>query len=118
MREKTDQQTALADQPRQKLRVQAWKLINKGALLGLATVEASLLTIFDCPVLTSHGKIWVALPGRPQIDAEGRHQIGPDGKKAHVPAMKWRSKEIGDRFSTAVIEALREAGIVPEDGAA
>jgi hypothetical protein len=101
---------------RQKLRLQSWKPINKGALLGLATVETSLLTIYDCPVLCSHGKLWVALPGRPQIDAEGRHQIGPDGKKAYLPAMRWRSKEIGDRFSLAVIEALREAGITLDGG--
>jgi hypothetical protein len=66
------------DRPR--MRLVAWRPVTKGALRGFATVELPIgLKIHDCPVFTSHGKTWATLPGKPQIDKEGRQKADCGG---------------------------------------
>jgi hypothetical protein len=76
------------------------------------------LRIDDCPVLVSHGKAWASLPSKPQLDKDGRQKRDASGRPAYTPVLEWKSREIDNRFSDAVValirhhhpEALEEAG--------
>lgn len=95
------------------MRLVSWKAVVKGSLRGFATVELPIgLKILDCPVLVSSGKAWATLPSKPVLDAEGRH-AKPDGKAQYVPVLEWRSRELSDRFSAAVVGPIRAQH--PED---
>jgi hypothetical protein len=77
-------------------------------LRGFATVLLpSGLKLIDCPILVSNGKAWASLPSKPVPDGEGQHKLGLDSKPASVPVLEWRSRDLGDRFSTAVVELVR-----------
>jgi hypothetical protein len=93
------------------MRLRSWKPTVKGALRGFATLETRAMTLHDCPVHVTYGRPWVGLPGKPIIDAEGRHAVGPNGKKRYGVVIEWRDKDIGDRFSAAALATLRAAGI-------
>jgi hypothetical protein len=86
------------------------KPITKGALRGFTTVELSIgLELIDCPVLTGPNGPWAALPSGPQIDKDGRQKTDLNGKRAFEPALEWRDRTLGDRFSAAVVALVRAA---------
>lgn len=90
------------------LRLVSWKAVTKGSLRGFATIEISPLDlkVHDCVLHVSHGKAWAALPGRPQIDKDGRHRRDVNGKPAYAPIIEWTSRERRDRFSAAVVQLV------------
>ena len=53
--------------------------------------------------------MWVTLPGRPLIDAEGRHKKDVNGKLAYVAVLDWDDRALNDRFSAALVAAVRRA---------
>jgi hypothetical protein len=56
---------------RPRLRLLSFKPLRKNSLIGFANVELPIaLLIADIPILTSHGKIWAAMPGKPFLDAK------------------------------------------------
>ena len=55
-------------------------------------------------MLTGHGKCWVSLPGKPQIDRERRVILDERGRLKYALVAAW-TREAGDRFSAAAIEA-------------
>src|SRR4051794_6944665 len=92
------------------MRLISFKVIGKGALVGIATVELPIgLGIEDCPILINKdGKPWAALPARPVLDREGRH-VKPAGAKGQYAALlKWRDRGLADRWSAAVVALVRE----------
>jgi hypothetical protein len=93
---------------RPRLRLVSWKPIDKGSLRGFASVELpSGLKIHDCPVLRSHGKARATLPSKPQLDKEGRQKTGLNGKPAYSPEIEWRTRDLADRFSAAIVDLVR-----------
>ena len=93
---------------RPKMRLVNFKPMTKGALRGFASIELpSGLLIEDCPVLVSSGKAWASLPSRPVLDRQGRH-VKPDGKPQYVSILKWRDRDLADRWSAAVVELVRQ----------
>jgi hypothetical protein len=69
---------------RRLLRLVSFKELRKGGLLGFATVEmAPGLTIADCPVQSSHGRVWCGLPAKPVLDPDGR-QAEVSGKRQYT----------------------------------
>lgn len=98
-------------QAQQQLRLISWKAMTKGSLRGFATVEISSigLKIHDCVVHVSHGKAWAGLPNRPQIDKDGHHRRDTNRKPAYAPVIEWTSRERRDRFSEAVVRAVRRS---------
>jgi hypothetical protein len=97
--------------PRQ-LRLITWKPLpfRKGALCGFASVELpNGLRILDMPVLAGRNGPWAALPAKPELDRDGRRRIDINGKPTWAPVLEWRTRELGDRFSEAVIAAVRLA---------
>jgi hypothetical protein len=92
------------------MRLISWKPLLKGALRGFATVELPIgLTIADIPVLVSHGVPWATLPSKPQLDQDGRHRRDANGKPAYSPILRWRDKDLSNRFSATVVELVRAA---------
>jgi hypothetical protein len=86
----------------------AWRPFVKGALRGFATVELPIgLEIADCPVLVSNGKAWASLPSKPVLDRDGRQKTDANGRPAYTAILEWRAQELRDRFSDAVVEAIR-----------
>ena len=84
-----------------------WRPMPRNGLRGFATVELpNGLTIADISVHVSHGKAWASLPARPQINSDGTARRGGDGKIIYSPILKWRSRELQDGFSAAVVQAV------------
>jgi hypothetical protein len=96
-----------SDRPR--MRLISWKPLIKGSLRGFVSVELPIgLKLIDCPVLIGPNGPWASLPSKPVLDREGRH-ARPDGKPQFAPVLEWRSRELGDRFSAAVVALVRAA---------
>ena len=90
------------------MRLIGFKPLVKGSLRGFATVQLPIgLTIEDCPVLVGRNGAWAALPAKPVLDREGR-QVKPDGKPQYVAILKWRDRDLSDRFSAAVVDLVRQ----------
>ena len=60
----------------------------------------------------------VPLLGKPRIDQDRRQKIDINGKLAYAPALKWRNRDLSDRFSAAVVELVRAAHPNAVDGGA
>jgi hypothetical protein len=84
-----------------------WRPMPRNSLRGFATVELPCgLTIADLSVHVSHGKAWASLPAKPQINSDGTARRGNDGKIVYSPILKWRDRDLADRFSVAVVQAV------------
>lgn len=102
------ERAAWGDKPApRKMKLLNWRSLRKGSLLGFASVELPIgLTIVDCPVCASGGRVWAALPAKPQIDRDGR-PIVKDGRAQYTTILKWADRDLGDRFSEAIIALIR-----------
>lgn len=90
------------------MRLVAFRPFVKGSLRGFASVELPIgLTIEDCPVLVSGERAWANLPGKPMIDRDGRQVVNGNGKAQYAAVLKWRSRNLSDRFGAAVVELVR-----------
>jgi hypothetical protein len=99
--------TALAPPPLPVALVE-WKPVVKNSLRGFATVRlGKSLQISECLVLASNGRLWVNLPGKPQFDRDGHPVLDQRGKQKYSALLQWRDKAAADRFSEAVIAAIR-----------
>ena len=95
--------------PRQ-LHLVSWKPVPKGALRGFATVELPIgRRIIDIPVLIGANGAWATLPSKPELDSEGRREFGINGKRVYAPVLEWRTRDLANRFSDAVVAAVRQA---------
>jgi hypothetical protein len=84
-----------------------WRPLAKGALRGFATVQLDRsLKITDISVLSSNGKLWTSFPGRPLV-SEGRALVDDRGKQRFSTIIEWTDKAAADRFSAAIIAAIR-----------
>jgi hypothetical protein len=95
----------------------SFEKLRNGGLIGFCTVEITPpgLTIVDCPLrVNGEGSYWCALPAKPVLDQSGR-QVEVGGRKQYAAILKWRDRERGDRFSSRVIELVREQypGVLP-----
>jgi hypothetical protein len=84
-----------------------FKTFARNTLLGFLSIRIVELDleINDLTVHAREEKRWVGLPGRPQIDREGK-AITKDGKIQYAPVLKFASRQASDAFNTAVLQAL------------
>lgn len=95
--------------PRQ-LRLIRWTPIVKGALRGFATVELPIgLRVIDIPILVGTNGPWAALPAKPELDRDSRRKLDINGKPTWSPVLEWRTRELANKFSDAVVAAVRQA---------
>jgi len=92
------------------VKVSEWKPINRGALLGTCTVTLpSGMVLCEVSIFQSDTSLWAAPPSKPMIDRDGYVVTDNTGKRRYATIIEFTSKELRDRWSAAVIEALRAA---------
>jgi hypothetical protein len=64
------------------------------------------LVIRDVMIHESHGKRWAAMPSKPLLDEQKRQKTDAAGKAQYAFILEWRSRDLSDGFSRAVIAAL------------
>ena len=71
-------------------------------------LSPSGLVLRDCTLHEKpDGSRWVGLPGKPQIDAEGRHRKdATTGKALYTPIVEIAGKEERQRFQQAALAAI------------
>ena len=69
------------------------------------------MVIADVTVLTGERGPWASPPSKPMIDRDGVVMKDAAGKIRYVPVIDFVSKDVRNKFSAAVIEAMR--GIAP-----
>ena len=85
-----------------------WRPLTKGALRGFAKIEMpSGMIISDVTVLTGANGPGASPPSKPQIGRDGTVMKDQTGKIKYTPIIEFTSKEVRDRWSAQVIEALR-----------
>src|SRR3954451_3782020 len=86
-----------------------WKRIDKGFLVGRATVLLPIgLQIGDIGIFRKENEAWSQLPSEAMRDAAGQPLKDERGKTRYRSPIKWTTKELQERFSAALI-ALIEA---------
>jgi hypothetical protein len=100
------------------MRLISWRPFRKNALQGFVAIELLPigLKISDIPVLISSGKAWATLPSKPVLGADGK-QVEVGGRRQYTPVCEWRSRDLSDGFSRAVIAAVRAQYPSALDGA-
>jgi hypothetical protein len=100
-----------------RMTLRRWRPLQRATLRGFADVELpNGLQIDDIAAHVRDGRAWASLPARPMLDQDGRHVIR-DGKPQYAPILRWRTRDLADRFSTAVVELVRRAHPNTLDGA-
>ncbi len=96
--------------PRLRMRLLAWRPIDVGNLLGIASVELPIgLRLHEIAIIAGRdGKApWAAMPTKAQLDSDHQQRIGADGKPLYSRVAEWKSRELSDRFSAAVVELVQ-----------
>ena len=88
------------------LRLIDWKPGPSGALVGRAAVEIAGLVITDIGIFTKDGRRWAQLPSEPTRDRDGHILKGERGKARYRSPIKWKTRELQERFSAALIAAI------------
>lgn len=92
------------------MKILDWRPMRKNSLHGFAKLELpSGMVIADVTILAGERGAWASPPSKPMIDCEGAALKDQNGKIRYSPIIEFTSKEIRDRFSTAVIAALLES---------
>ena len=87
-----------------------WRPLKKNSLLGFAKVELpSGMVLLDVTILTGERGPWASPPSKPMLDREGAALKDAAGKLRYSPIIEFTSREIRDRWSAAVIDAMRAA---------
>lgn len=86
-----------------------WKAIDKGSLWGVADVQLGAMKINGVMVFRKDdGSTWAMLPSKASVKADGTVYTGSDGKVKYTPVVEWANRETGERFSAAVIAAVKQ----------
>jgi hypothetical protein len=93
------------------VRLIGWKHVPRSQLRGYATVEITSigLRIVDVPVLIGSNGPWATLPEKPALDRDGRRKLDTNGKPEWATVVEWKSRELRQGFSDAVVAAVRRA---------
>jgi len=87
-----------------------WKPLVKGSLRGFAKVRIGRsLIVSDITVLAGANGPWASLPSKPIIGRDGTAQRDATGRQRYTPILEWADRDAGDRFSAAVVVAVRAA---------
>jgi|SRR5579875_2621000 len=91
-------------------KVTDWKPINRGSLIGFCTVTMpSGIVLRDVAIIQSDTSLWASPPAKPMVDKDGYVVEDNAGKRRYVPIVEFTTKQVRDRWSAAVIDALRAA---------
>jgi hypothetical protein len=93
------------------VKVESFKALRSNTLFGFAdlVIPEMHLRIREATVHESHGKHWVGLPAKPQVNRDGTVRRDERGKTAYSPVIEFLDKPTRDAFSQRAVEALLEA---------
>jgi hypothetical protein len=90
--------------------VEEFTPVIDNTLVGLARVRLpSGLILHDVAIHKRNGTAWAVAPSKPMLDRNGVQVKNATGKPLCVPIVTFASRELRDRFSAAVIDAVRAA---------
>jgi hypothetical protein len=90
-----------------RLHLVRWKPIIKNTR-GFADTELLIgMMIPEIPVQSSHGRIWAALPAKPQLSQDGQPRR-VDSKIAYSPVLELRISRLCEAFFDRVAEVVRQ----------
>ena len=86
-----------------------WKPMNRGALRGFVTATfPSGMLMHEVCVFATSGRSWASPPSRPMVK-DGKTVVDDNGKTKYTPLIEFVSKAVRDRWSSSIVDALREA---------
>ena len=90
------------------VRVDAFKPLRSNSLFGFAdlTIPEVRLKIKEATIHQSHGRRWVGLPAKPQLNKDGCAITDDRGKRVYSSILQFADRKTSDAFSARVIEAL------------
>jgi hypothetical protein len=94
----------------ERMRLVGWRPLRTGRLYGFAEVELPVigLRIAEIPVLSGSEGPWAALPGKPELERDGKTvRRGADGKPVYRELLSWRSRKLREAFSDRVVALVR-----------
>ena len=100
--------------PARLLEWKPWVHSPNNRLIGHATIGfASGLTISRIPVFRDRhgGGVAVGAPSAPEINAEGRVRMRPEGGRVYTPIVGFSSAAAKQRWQRVVLATLTAAGI-------
>ena len=86
-----------------------WRPVTKNTLLGFLTLRLapSGLVLRECSLHQKDDRRWIGLPGKPQLDAEGRQRADPTtGKRLYAPIVEIAGKAEREAFQLAALAAV------------
>ena len=70
--------------------------------------------VHDCPAFRAKdGGAWASLPTKPVVDRDCKQKADVNGERQFAPMLEWRSRELGNRFSAAVIALIEYRASLP-----
>src|SRR5262249_39001442 len=90
------------------IRASDFKPMERNTLRGFVTLHLpSGLVLRDCTYHRQGESEWIGLPGKPQLDAEGRHRRDHDTNKAlYSPVVEIPDRRARERFQAAALGAV------------
>lgn len=90
------------------VRIIDFKPQANGSLVGFVDVEfASGLQLLGIVIMRGDDGLYALPPGRPKLDATGKPRRKPNGKVDYSTIIKFRSRDIANKWSKQIIEALQ-----------
>ena len=87
-----------------------FKPLAAGAMRGICDVTMpSGMTLHRCGIFAKDGRAWASPPSKQVIGRDGAVQRDANGKTRYEPTVSFADRPTQERWSTAVIEALRLA---------
>jgi hypothetical protein len=86
-----------------------WRPRVSNTLRGFLALklDPSGLVLRDCALHEKGDRRWIGLPGKPQVDAEGRVRKDPaTGKTLYVPVVEIPDNDARERFQAAALAAI------------
>jgi hypothetical protein len=92
------------------MKIADWRAVRKNSLLGFAKVELpGGMVISDVTILSGECGPWASPPSKSMINRDGAVVKDQNGKVRYSLIAEFTSKEVRDRLSNALVEALRLA---------
>ena len=90
--------------------VEEFSAVTKNTLRGFAKVRMPSGMIFaEVAVHVRDGRAWASPPSKPVLTRDGQHMRGSDGKLLWTQLIIFANRELRDRWSDAVLAALRQS---------